>query len=46
MGKVIKKIIPEIPNDDLESLVNNLKSEQDGFEIKLVKGDEIAKYYK
>ena len=28
MGKVIKKIIPEIPNDDLESLVNNLKSEQ------------------
>lgn len=46
MGKVIKKIIPEIPNEDLELLVNNLKSEQDGFEIKLVKGDEIAKYYK
>jgi hypothetical protein len=46
MGRIIKKIIPEIPDKDLESLVNSLKSEQTGFEIKLVKGADIAKYYR
>lgn len=46
MGRIIKKLIPEIPDKDLESLVNNLRSEQTGYEMKLVKGDEIAKYYK
>jgi hypothetical protein len=46
MGRVIKKLIPEIPDKDLESLVNSLKSEQTGFEIKLVKGNDIAKYYR
>lgn len=46
MGRIIKKLIPEIPDRDLESLVNSLKSEQTGFEIKLVKGADIAKYYR
>lgn len=46
MGRIIKKLIPEIPDKDLESLVNNLRSEQAGYEMKLVKGNEIEKYYK
>ena len=46
MGKVIKKLIPEIPDKDLENLVNSLKSEQSGYNIKLVKGKDILKYYK
>lgn len=46
MGRVIRKLIPEIPDKDLENLVNILKSEQTGYEIKLVKGADIAKYYK
>ena len=46
IGRVIKKLLPEIPDKDLENLVNILKSEQRGYEIKLVKGDDIAKYYK
>jgi len=46
IGRVIKKLIPEIPDKDLENLVNILKSEQTGYEIKLVKGAEISKYYK
>lgn len=46
MGKVIKKLIPEIPDKELESLVNSLKSEQSGYNIKLVKGKDILKYYK
>lgn len=45
MGRIIKKLLPEIPDIQLEYLVNCLKSEQKGYEIKLVKGDEIAKYY-
>lgn len=46
MGRVIRKLIPEIPDKDLENLVNILKSEQIGYEIKLIKGPDIAKYYK
>lgn len=46
MGRVIKKLLPEIPDKELEILVNNLKSETSGYEIKLVKGDDIAKYYR
>ena len=46
MGRVIKKLLPQIPDKDLEILVNNLKSETSGFEIKLVKGTEIIDYYK
>jgi hypothetical protein len=46
MGRIIKKLLPEIPDKDLEQLVNSLRSEQVGYEIKLVKGDDIAKYYK
>lgn len=45
MGKVIKKIIPEIPDKELEKLVNTLKAETSGFQITLVKGDDIKKYY-
>jgi hypothetical protein len=46
IGRVIKKILPEIPDRELEVLVNALKSETSGYEIKLVKGDDISKYYK
>lgn len=46
MGRVIKKMLPEIPDRELEVLVNSLKSETAGYEIKLVKGDDIAKYYR
>lgn len=46
MGRVIRKILPEIPDKELEALVNSLKSETTGYEIKLVKGDDIAKYYR
>lgn len=45
MGRVIKKLIPEISDKDLETFVNQLKAETSGFEIKLVKGDDIKKYY-
>ena len=44
MGKVIKKLIPEIPDKDLENLVNSLKSEQSGYNIKLVKGNQIIEF--
>ncbi len=46
MGRIIKKLLPQISDKELEKLVNNLKSETTGFEIKLVKGDDIIKYYK
>ena len=46
IGKVIRKILADIPDKELENLVNSLRSEQSGFEFKLVKGDDIAKYYK
>ncbi len=46
MGRVIKKLLPQISDKDLEKLVNQLKSETTGYEIKLVKGDEIIQYYK
>jgi hypothetical protein len=46
MGRVIKKLLPQISDKELEKLVNQLKSETTGYEIKLVKGDEIIQYYK
>lgn len=46
MGRVIRKLLPGIPDKELETLVNSLKSETTGYEIKLVKGDDIAKYYR
>ncbi len=46
MGRLIKKLLPEIPDKELENLVNSLKSETTGYEIKLVKGLDIIKYYK
>lgn len=46
IGRVIRKILPDIPDKELEDLVNSLRSDQSGFEFKLVKGDDIAKYYK
>jgi hypothetical protein len=46
MGRVIKKLLPQISDKELEKLVNNLRSETSGYEIKLVKGLDIIKYYK
>lgn len=46
IGRVIKKLLPQISDKELEKLVNNLKSETSGYEIKLVKGLDIIKYYK
>ncbi len=46
MGRVIKKLLPQISDKDLEKLVNDLRSETSGYEIKLVKGLDIIKYYK
>lgn len=49
IGRVIKKMLPEIPDKDLEVLVNSLKSfseRNSEYKIKLVKGKEIEQYYK
>ena len=46
MGKVIKKLIPEINDRELEKMVNSLKSETSGYKVILVKGDDIKEYYK
>ena len=46
IGKLIKKIVPEIPDNILEEIVNKIKSHRSGYEIKLVKGDEIINCYK
>lgn len=45
MGKIIKKIVPDIPDKDLELLVNKLKSETSDYEIKIISGDKITYYY-
>ena len=45
IGKLIKKIVPDATDQSIEKLVNLLKSYKSGFEIKVVEGDEIAKYY-
>jgi hypothetical protein len=45
IGKLIKKIVPNITDSTLERLVNLLKTYKTGYEIKVVEGDEIAKYY-
>jgi hypothetical protein len=46
IGKLIKKIVPDAVDHTIEKLVNLLKSYKSGFEIKVVEGDEIEKYYK
>ncbi len=46
IGKLIKKIVPDAADQTIEKLVNLLKSYKSGFEIKVVEGEEIAKYYK
>jgi hypothetical protein len=46
IGKLIKKIVPDAADHTIEKLVNLLKSYKSGFEIKVVEGDEIEKYYK
>jgi hypothetical protein len=45
IGKLIKKIVPTVSDKDLENLVNLLKTYKTGYEIKVVEGDEIARYY-
>ena len=46
IGKLIKKIVPDAADQTIEKLVNLLKSYKSGFEIKVVEGEEISKYYK
>jgi hypothetical protein len=46
IGKLIKKIVPDATDQSIEKLVNLLKSYKSGFEIKVVEGDEISKYYR
>ncbi len=45
IGKLIRKVVPGVSDKTLENLVNLIKSYRKGFEIKVVEGDEIAKYY-
>jgi hypothetical protein len=47
IGKFVTSVLGPIPPKDLEDFVNKLKSSKDrGYEIKIVEGDEIKKYYK
>ena len=45
IGKLIKKIVPDVADSTIEKLVNLLKTYKSGFQIKVVSGDEISKYY-
>jgi hypothetical protein len=47
IGKFVTSVLGPIPNKELEDFVNNLKSNKErGYEIKIVEGDDIKKYYK
>lgn len=46
LGKSIKSIVPEIPNNILSKIVSALQSiDEDYKKIKIVQGEEIPKYY-
>jgi len=46
IGKIIKKLLPDIPDKELEKVINRIRAQSSGFEIKLVNGSDISKYYK
>ena len=47
IGKFVTSILGPIPNKELEDFVNKIKSSKErGYEIKVVEGKEISKYYK
>ncbi len=45
IGKLIKKIVPDAADQSIEKLVNLLRSYKSGFEIRVVEGGDIVKYY-
>jgi hypothetical protein len=47
IGKFVTSVLGPIPPKELEEFVNKLKSKKNNeYEIKVVEGDEIKKYYK
>ena len=47
IGKFVTSVLGPIPDRELEYFVIKLKSSKDrGYEIKVVEGDEISKYYR
>jgi hypothetical protein len=47
IGKFVTSVLGPIPPKELEEFVNKLKSKKDNeYEIKIVEGDEIKKYYR
>jgi len=47
IGKFVTSVLGPVPAKELEDFVNKLKSSKDrGYEIKIVEGDEIKKYYR
>jgi hypothetical protein len=47
IGKFVTAVLGPIPPKELEEFVNKLKSKKDNeYEIKIVEGDEIKKYYR
>ena len=46
IGKFVNSVLGVVPAKDLEDFVNKLKSKRKGYEIKIVEGDDIKKYYR